>query len=253
MKGRGIAQAVSRRLPTAAAQVRAQVRSCGTCGGQSGTGVGFLRVLRFPLPILIPPIAPQSPSSIIRSWYNRPVSGRCTKWTQSHPTPRKRTRPRWKYLYSHKYAVLITLRVLTVMKYVAHNLLRKRDHFHHRPSETSLLVTSVVHQRNVTPFKLPKLQTTHWLCIVLIFKSRLCYNWGKRPSTRYSLPKWASIRGSNTAESSSLLPKDYWQQRCYHNNYQSIKSFAISYIKRRWKVIEKCRIWGVHQTGCRTT
>jgi hypothetical protein len=25
------------------------------CGGQSGTGVGFLRVLRFPLPIIIPP------------------------------------------------------------------------------------------------------------------------------------------------------------------------------------------------------
>jgi hypothetical protein len=34
---------------------------------------GFLRVLGFPLPIFIPPIAPQSPSSIIRGWYNRPV------------------------------------------------------------------------------------------------------------------------------------------------------------------------------------
>jgi hypothetical protein len=32
--------------------------SCGICGGQSGTGAGFLRVLRFPLPILIPPTAP---------------------------------------------------------------------------------------------------------------------------------------------------------------------------------------------------
>jgi hypothetical protein len=29
------------------------------CGGQSGTGAGFLRVLRFPLPI-IPPISPLS-------------------------------------------------------------------------------------------------------------------------------------------------------------------------------------------------
>jgi hypothetical protein len=47
------AQAVSRRLPIAASRVRAQVRSCGVCG-QSGTGAGFLRVLRFPLPILIP-------------------------------------------------------------------------------------------------------------------------------------------------------------------------------------------------------
>jgi hypothetical protein len=70
--GRDIAQAVSRWLPPAAARVRAQDRSCGICGGQSGTGVGFLRVLRCPLPILIPPTAPHS-SSIIRGWYNRPV------------------------------------------------------------------------------------------------------------------------------------------------------------------------------------
>jgi hypothetical protein len=46
--------------------------SCGICGGQSGAGAGFLLVLRFPLPILIPPTAPQS-SSVIRGWYNRPI------------------------------------------------------------------------------------------------------------------------------------------------------------------------------------
>jgi hypothetical protein len=51
--GRAVAQAVSHRLPTAAALVPVQVRSCDICGGQSGTGAGFLRVLRFPLPILI--------------------------------------------------------------------------------------------------------------------------------------------------------------------------------------------------------
>jgi hypothetical protein len=34
--------------------------SCGICGGQSGTGADVLRVLRFPLPILIPPSAPHS-------------------------------------------------------------------------------------------------------------------------------------------------------------------------------------------------
>jgi hypothetical protein len=59
---RAIAHAVSRRLPTAAARVRAYVRSCGICSEQSGTGEGFLRVLWFPLPILIPLNAPQSSS-----------------------------------------------------------------------------------------------------------------------------------------------------------------------------------------------
>jgi hypothetical protein len=88
-KGRAIAQAVSRRLPTAAARVRSQVRSCGICGGQSGAAAGFLRVLRFHLPILIPPTTPHS-SSIIWGWYNRPNIGRRTKWTQSHPTPRNK-------------------------------------------------------------------------------------------------------------------------------------------------------------------
>jgi hypothetical protein len=62
----------------------------------------FLLVLRFPLPILFPPTAPHS-SSIIRGWYIRPVSGRRTKWTQSHPTPKKlknytqNKRPQWKW------------------------------------------------------------------------------------------------------------------------------------------------------------
>jgi hypothetical protein len=37
----------------------------------------------FPLPIFIPPISPQSPSPIIRGWYNRTVSGRSTQ----SPTP----------------------------------------------------------------------------------------------------------------------------------------------------------------------
>jgi hypothetical protein len=84
---RAIAQAVSRQLPTAAARVQAQVRLCRICGGQSGTGADFRRVLRFPLPILIPPMIVPRSSSIIRGWYNRPVSGRRTKRTQSHLTP----------------------------------------------------------------------------------------------------------------------------------------------------------------------
>jgi hypothetical protein len=75
---RAMAQVVSRRL-------RARVRSCGICGRQSSTGIGFLRVLRFPLPICTPPTAPHSSSSIIRGWYNRPNMGRRTKWTHSQP------------------------------------------------------------------------------------------------------------------------------------------------------------------------
>jgi hypothetical protein len=104
MIGRAIAQAVSRRLATAAAQVWAQVRLCGICGGQSGTEAGFVGVLRFPLPIFIPPTAPHS-SCIIRGWYSRPVSGRRIKWTQSHPTPPqgiKRKLQWWPYTL-HQY------------------------------------------------------------------------------------------------------------------------------------------------------
>jgi hypothetical protein len=75
---RAIAQAVCSRLPIEAARVRAQVHSCWTCGEQNGTGADFLRVLQFPLPILIPPTAPRS-STIIRGCYNSPVSDRRTK------------------------------------------------------------------------------------------------------------------------------------------------------------------------------
>jgi hypothetical protein len=55
---RAVAQAVSSWLPKAVARVRVRA-VCGVCGKQSGIGAGFLRVLRFPLPI-IPPISPSS-------------------------------------------------------------------------------------------------------------------------------------------------------------------------------------------------
>jgi hypothetical protein len=67
-----------------AARVRARVGSCGICGEKSYTGAGFLRLLQFPLPIRILPIALQLSSCIIRGWFNRPISDGRTKWTQSH-------------------------------------------------------------------------------------------------------------------------------------------------------------------------
>jgi hypothetical protein len=73
LHGRAVAQAISRRLPTATARVLARVKTFGFCVGQIGTGAGFLRVLRFSLPS-IPLISPHSSSSIIiRGWYNMPV------------------------------------------------------------------------------------------------------------------------------------------------------------------------------------
>jgi hypothetical protein len=74
-KGGAVAQAVICTLHTAADRVRFQVKSFGICGGQSGTEACFLRVVRFLLPILIPPIAPHS-SSV--GWYSRPNSFRRT-------------------------------------------------------------------------------------------------------------------------------------------------------------------------------
>ena len=41
LRGRAMAQAVSRRLLTAEARVRSRVGPCRICGGQSGTGTGF--------------------------------------------------------------------------------------------------------------------------------------------------------------------------------------------------------------------
>lgn len=65
--------------------------SYGICSGESGIRVGFRRVLRFPLPILIPPTSLNS--SIIRDCYNRPTNGRRNKLTQYRSTPRIKSRP----------------------------------------------------------------------------------------------------------------------------------------------------------------
>jgi hypothetical protein len=60
------AQPVSRRLPSMAARIQSQVRSCGIWGGQSGTGANFIfRILWIPVTILIP--SPASRSLLILS------------------------------------------------------------------------------------------------------------------------------------------------------------------------------------------
>jgi hypothetical protein len=64
--GRSIAQAVNHGLPTAVAQVRFQVWTCGICSGRSGPRAGFLRVLRFTLPLIIPPNAPYSHPGLVQ-------------------------------------------------------------------------------------------------------------------------------------------------------------------------------------------
>jgi hypothetical protein len=47
--GSDIALAVSHRFPTAEAGVQSQAMSCWICGGQSGTGIGSVRLLWFSL------------------------------------------------------------------------------------------------------------------------------------------------------------------------------------------------------------
>jgi hypothetical protein len=70
---------VIRRLRTVAARVRDQVNSWVICVRQSGPGAGYLRVLKFPLPILIPQSAPQS-CTMVWGWWNRPVSQSVSQW-----------------------------------------------------------------------------------------------------------------------------------------------------------------------------
>jgi hypothetical protein len=70
---------------------------------KSGTGAGFLRVLRFPLPIRIP-TAPHT-SSIIWGWYKnrRRVRGQRTKCTQSHPTPRNKKTKKFEFRWMTQF------------------------------------------------------------------------------------------------------------------------------------------------------
>jgi hypothetical protein len=57
--------AIRCRLLTVMACVQSQVGSCGICGWQSGTGIGFARVRQFRLSFLVPPAPPRSFGSVI--------------------------------------------------------------------------------------------------------------------------------------------------------------------------------------------
>jgi hypothetical protein len=67
------------RPPSLRSGDRDRVCHVGFCGGQSGAGVGFLRVPRFPLPIFIPPIAPKIILSSIVGVCTTGQSGRSTR------------------------------------------------------------------------------------------------------------------------------------------------------------------------------
>jgi hypothetical protein len=84
--GRPVYQAISSRLFTAAAPVRARFKTCRICGGHSGTAAGFLRVLRFPLPLIDPLIA-QLSSPFIPGWCNRAINGSGNSGLGCTPAP----------------------------------------------------------------------------------------------------------------------------------------------------------------------
>jgi hypothetical protein len=79
-QGRAIAQAVSRRLSLLRPGFEPRSGRVGLLVDEVALGQVFFEYFGFLMPILIPPTAPHS-SSIVRGWYNRPVSDRRTKWT----------------------------------------------------------------------------------------------------------------------------------------------------------------------------
>jgi hypothetical protein len=51
---------IARNTATVTDRILSKVKSCWIYGGQSCTEAGYLRILRFPLPVLLPPAAPHS-------------------------------------------------------------------------------------------------------------------------------------------------------------------------------------------------
>jgi hypothetical protein len=88
---RAVAQAGSRRLPTLAARVTAQVKSCGICGRQNGKGQVYSGYFGFPYYSFMGLIGLQS-SSVIQVWYNRPINGHGNTGLGSTPAPQINTK-----------------------------------------------------------------------------------------------------------------------------------------------------------------
>jgi hypothetical protein len=81
--GRAIAEAVSRRLPTAAARARARSGHVGFVVDKGALGQVFSKYL-------VSPANHSTNFSIIiitRGWHNRPAGGRSAEWTQLDTTP----------------------------------------------------------------------------------------------------------------------------------------------------------------------
>jgi hypothetical protein len=76
--GRAMTQAFSLWVLTTKARVCAPVSPCEICGGQSGTGIGFLRVLRFS-PVIIIPLCLFMLIYHLGDMNNRPVGGRSSE------------------------------------------------------------------------------------------------------------------------------------------------------------------------------
>jgi hypothetical protein len=98
------AEVVCCQLPTAAAWIRSQARSCEILGGRSGTEAGFLRVLRFPLPILIHRLI-HAPRGLVQIVADVP-SG------LFHPTPINKKTMKNKHMGQYTYVGLCLTRGL---------------------------------------------------------------------------------------------------------------------------------------------
>jgi hypothetical protein len=95
---RAITQAVSGWLLPAAARVRARIWSSGICGEKVALGQVLSEYFGFPCQIRIPPIAPQSPSSIVWGWYNRPVVAAVPSGLSLTPLRIKKKEPCYMFL-----------------------------------------------------------------------------------------------------------------------------------------------------------